>query len=233
VPLLDEGAIGTFWLEFPDLVLPYILEKRNRQYDFASVDVLITEGPYELKKEVSVAGGDVVVDCGANLGLFSAVAGRKAKKVYAFEPDPQIIENYLSQTIRLNKTDATICPYALGRKAGTCSFERAPKDNLGSGKVTGVEKENTFPVEIVTLDQFVEDNGIEKIDFIKADIEGAERDMLRGATRVLKEMAPKLSICTYHLPDDKEVLEGIVLKANPQYKIEHHYQKLYAYVPKN
>lgn len=63
-------------------------------------------------------------------------------------------------------------------------------------------------VKVVSLDGFVENQGIKKIDFIKADIEGAERDMLLGATKVLREMAPKLSICTYHLPDDKKVLEG-------------------------
>lgn len=81
------------------------------------------------------------------------------------------------------------------------------------------------------MDEFIEEKHIRKVDFIKADIEGAERDMLKGAKRVLREFAPKLSICTYHLPDDKEVLEKLILEANSKYRIEHKYKKLYAYVP--
>jgi hypothetical protein len=71
---------------------------------------------------------------------------------------------------------------------------------------------------------------IKKIDFIKVDIEGAERDMLRGATNVLKTFAPKLAICTYHLPDDPMVLEDIILEANPKYKVVHLKMKLFACV---
>jgi hypothetical protein len=70
-----------------------------------------------------------------------------------------------------------------------------------------------------------------KIDFIKADIEGAERLLLKGAINVLRKLRPKLSICTYHLPDDKQVLEKIIKEANPNYVVIHAYDKLYAYVP--
>ena len=71
---------------------------------------------------------------------------------------------------------------------------------------------------------------MESVDFIKADIEGAERYMLMGARETLGKFAPKLSICTYHFPDDPEVLEKIILEANPNYKIEHRWKKLYAIV---
>ena len=57
------------------------------------------------------------------------------------------------------------------------------------------------------------------IDFIRANIEGSERDMLRGAKNVLQHYAPKLAISTNHLPDDPKVLEDIILEFNPKYKI--------------
>jgi FkbM family methyltransferase len=85
--------------------------------------------------------------------------------------------------------------------------------------------------ELITLDSFVERHDIKRVDFIKADIEGAERNMLRGAQRILREFAPKLSICTYHLPDDPEVIREIIMKANPKYKIVEKFSKMYAYIP--
>ena len=71
---------------------------------------------------------------------------------------------------------------------------------------------------------------IPRVDFIKADIEGSERHMLMGARRVLKEFAPKLSLCTYHLPDDPQVMREIILDANPRYRIEERWKKMYAWV---
>jgi hypothetical protein len=74
----------------------------------------------------------------------------------------------------------------------------------------------------------VSENKLERVDFIKADIEGAERGLLSGAKNVLKEFSPKLSLCTYHLPDDCEVLERLILEANPKYKVRQGPNKLYA-----
>ena len=81
-----------------------------------------------------------------------------------------------------------------------------------------------------TLDAFVEANGITKIDYIKSDIEGFERNLLRGAQQTLKRLAPKLAICTYHFPDDPQVLESLILKANPNYTVVHLRHKLFAMV---
>jgi hypothetical protein len=55
--------------------------------------------------------------------------------------------------------------------------------------------------------------------------------MLKGAKKILKKHAPKLAICTYHLPDDPEVLRRLILDANPAYKIHQGHMKLYAHVP--
>ena len=68
------------------------------------------------------------------------------------------------------------------------------------------------------------------VDFIKADIEGYERYMLEGAQETLRRFAPKLALCTYHFPDDPEVLAALITKANPAYRIVQRRAKLYASV---
>lgn len=83
---------------------------------------------------------------------------------------------------------------------------------------------------VTTVDDFVKENKLEKVDFIKSDIEGFERNMLTGAKNTLKNFSPKLTISTYHLPDDPEVLEKIILDANPDYRIVHMPEVLFAKV---
>jgi hypothetical protein len=97
---------------------------------------------------------------------------------------------------------------------------------IDSGSDSRVEK-----IAVTTVDKFVEEQNLKRIDFIKADIEGSERDMLIGARGVLKEFAPKLALCTYHLPDDPQVLENLILDGNPRYKVKHISKKLFAAVP--
>ena len=88
----------------------------------------------------------------------------------------------------------------------------------------------TLVAESITLDEFASQQNLNKIDFIKADIEGAERNLLMGATNVMRKFAPKIAVRTYHLPDDSKVLRDIIRKANPKYTIFEKYKTMYAYI---
>jgi hypothetical protein len=93
--------------------------------------------------------------------------------------------------------------------------------------VMEIDSDVTIEVRTTTLDSFVHENNLQKVDFIKADIDS----MIMGAKRVLRDFAPKLAICTYHSPDDPRVLRELILDANPDYVIEERYKKMYAHVP--
>lgn len=185
--------------EFKDLILPYFINTNN---------IISNEGTYE-QLGVAIEKNDVVIDVGANLGLFSvfAVQHKQAKKVYAFEPIRETI-SILKETINLNKSTHTIEVIEKGLSDKTTTMDivfdkkRIDATSIMNDKQEG---ENSQKIELITLDQFVSQNNIEKIDFIKADIEGAERLMLSGAKKTLANFKPKLAICTYHYPDDKEV----------------------------
>ncbi|MDD3491795.1 MAG: FkbM family methyltransferase [Candidatus Pacebacteria bacterium] len=207
------------WLDF---IYPYLTNDYSSAFD---------EGPY-LYKNIQIRKGDIVIDAGANLGLFSALASFLGGVVYAFEPVKEIRKEYLEKTIKLNKNIFSI-PYGLSNKKELINI----KGNvIGDATIIRKRQEdirnNTINeyIKVIDLDSWIKENNISRIDFIKADIEGAERLMLEGAQWALKTFSPKLSICTYHLPDDKEVLTKLILQANPNYKIEHRWKKLYAWV---
>lgn len=222
VPKGNERSL--FAIEFMDVILHYLVGIENISHfrDFQG------EGTYEDVRYVSVNKGDIVIDCGANMGLYSAVASREGGIVYAFEPSKYIIDKYLHITAEGNP-NITIVNMALSDKKGEEEF-LIDEGNIGHSRLKkDLQGTRTERVIMTTIDDFVKEQKLEKVDFIKADIEGAERNMLKGAEWVLKHFAPKLSICTYHLPDDPEVLEKIIKDANSNYIVHHEAKKLYAW----
>lgn len=212
-----------FMYESSDIFMD-IIDEEMEQIEFI-------EGPYSAYG-VCVDEGDVVFDFGANYGLFSAIAATKASKgkVYAFEPVKET-RDVLQRTVALYD-NILIQPYAISDKCGKTQIDVSVyESNQGAASIMNVSSQSvTQEVEMVSLDVFVEEYHIERIDFIKADIEGAERLLLAGANKTLRRFAPKLAICTYHYPEDGALLEFMIKQANPDYVIERAYGKLYAYV---
>jgi len=216
-----------------DSILFYLLSDIDQDtlYSLYSHILFWTEGLYEYKK-VRLEKGDIVIDAGANIGDFSALAGVKGCRAYAFEPIPNVINSFLAKTAAWNP-NITLCEYALSDKIEELYFDEDTKGLMGSSCIIKLPPKESRKVKIqaIDLDTFVDKNNLPHVDFIKADIEGAERYMLMGARRVLKEFAPKIVICTYHLPDDPQVLRELILDSNPDYIIEEKWKKMYAYVP--
>jgi FkbM family methyltransferase len=229
----DKNQIITLMSAFEDVfMIPCYWGDNHDKSVVEKVDRYMVEGPYGYVDgafDVTVKEGDVVIDAGAWIGDFSAYAVSKGAIAYAFEPVEETF-HLLCKTAVMNGDGIFPIPKGLGNKE--CEILIAiNKNNVGESST--VMKNNgdvSEKITITTLDKFVEENKLTKVDFIKADIEGAERDMLRGASNVLKTFAPKLAICTYHLPDDPEVLEKIIVEANPDYKVVHLRHKLFAAV---
>jgi FkbM family methyltransferase len=207
-----------------------------------SLDAYMAEGPYGYSGkeiDVSVKKGDCVIDAGAWIGDFSAYAAAQGATCYAFEPNSQCFK-LLEQTALLNKSEnlkrmgegvGIIIPICLG--LSNTKREASLSINIGNSSASSLsQNNNTKTIQLVTLDEFVLNNNIQKVDFIKSDIEGEERNMLNGARNILREYGPKLAICTYHLPDDPEILKTIIMESNPKYQIVQLRHKLYASIVK-
>lgn len=229
LPLLDyETEHHFFGHVFEDVYSSYLyFDDCYDEERIGSYDLLLLEGLYGLRNDqvdVRVSAGDIVIDAGSWIGDFAAYALVKGATVFAFEPtDPAY--SYLKETARLNPN---IYPVRRGLGNVTCkaNMKNNPDFTLGNS----ISEEDGEEIEVTTIDSFVLEQGLTHVDFIKADIEGYERYMLEGAQETLRRFAPKLALCTYHLPDDPEVLAALITKANPAYRIVQRRAKLYASV---
>ena len=74
-------------------------------------------------------------------------------------------------------------------------------------------------VPVYTLDEIVDTLGLDRVDFIKMDIEGAEPEALKGAERTIVRFKPKLAISVYHLENEPASVCATVMKIQPKYRI--------------
>ncbi len=190
------------------------------------------EGSYQ-NGMVKIEEDDVVIDAGANFGLFSLMASAfTSSTIYAFEPISKTRE--ILEKSAKNYSNIEVIPKALADKCGKATVDLSCY-STNQGSITMMKEECgnvSEEIDITTIDNFVEEKNLKKVDFIKADIEGAERLMLLGAKKTLKKFEPKLSICTYHYQEDSALLGFIIKSINPRYVIEYDNKKLYAYVNK-
>ena len=223
----DKNFIISLRRDGDDTLGEYILSRDLDEY-YRNFD---GEGPYEIE-EVRLHPNDIVVDAGANQGVFSLLAAAKnAKCVYAFEPMPNV-RKILEKNINLNGYNNIIKIVPLGLRAENgAQVISSSEEMVGSASFVFTGQGTNTSVECVTLDDWVKENDIPRVDFIKADIEGSERDLLAGAGETLRRFKPRLAICTYHLPDDPQVLKSLIKDAVPEYKVIQKRKKLFAYVP--
>jgi FkbM family methyltransferase len=164
--------------------------------------------------ETSVGAGDVVVDCGAAEGLFTFLTQSVAKKVYAVEPMPRFQEA-MRHTFAA-RPNVEIVPLALGSESGQAQLVcRSVCSNIrGIGSLPG---EETVTVDVVTLDSLYAG---QTIDFLKADIEGLEIDVIKGGQELIHRSKPRLAITTYHEPSHAEELKQLLRRIHPGYRIK-------------
>lgn len=121
----------------------------------------------------------VVMDIGANIGLFTYYASRFAKEIHSIEPSKDHLSS-LSRMVEFNEltNKVIIHPYAVSSKDGMAEFHHSENKTMYS--LSGAVN-NTNQAELVVtkrLDTIFLDNKIEHVDFIKLDTEGAEFEIL-------------------------------------------------------
>lgn len=167
---------------------------------------------------VSPREGDVVIDCGACIGdislLFAAMVGERGQ-VHAFDPVP-LHNRYCELQARLNPALANALHFnilAVGSR--TTSAARVASDNE---RITPGQRVDTDSFDCTSLDDYAQAH-LERVDFIKMDIEGSEMDALAGARDTIRSFKPRLAISGYHKPDDLWEIPRKIRELNPGYEL--------------
>jgi len=172
--------------------------------------------------------GQIVLDVGASVGLFTWMAGSQGARVYSFEPNPKEFP-LLQACIAANHIPAEAIQAAVGDSDGTARFSCGFRTTLGDGQVLTDDMElvhveddsererGSVDVRMLTLDRFASDRNLNRVDLIKVDTEGSESAVLRGAERIIREFRPIILLASYHRKDDADVLPQIVSSISPSY----------------
>ena len=148
------------------------------------------------RKQLRDAGNLIAVDVGANIGQFAmAAAGRlKPVHIHSFEPSRRTFES-LQAAIRDAGMQAVIEPHQFAlsdREEQAVLYSSQHGAAIASlydlhNPPVAFKPEFSETVTTTTLDTFCANRGIERIDYLKIDVEGHELSVLRGASRMLSE----------------------------------------------
>ena len=159
---------------------------------------IINIGEYEMDDSELihslVRDGDTFIDVGANIGWYS-IGIPKVKnnvKMYSFEPMPKTYKQFM-ENIKLNDMEDKINTYhyGLSNKDGEVEFYYFPNNSGNSSMAKmndGISEKMVLKVEM--LDTFIKNNKIDKVDFLKCDVEGAELLVFEGGIETIKKDKP-------------------------------------------
>jgi FkbM family methyltransferase len=167
--------------------------------------------------------GDVVFDCGSCIGETSVLMGALvggSGQVHMFDPVPLHIRfcEYQAKSNPDIKHIFFPVEFAVSDVSSTSYNDVDKKLVISPGRLA------TENFSKISIDDYVEKNKINQLNYIKMDIEGSEGSALIGASNSIKKFTPKLAISAYHKFDDFWTIPNIIKSLNPDYKIyfSHH-----------
>lgn len=172
---------------------------------------------------LGVRKGDIVLDCGANVGTFARYAlDGGAEKIVAIEPAPDNIEclrrNFPAE---IASGRIVLVPKGVWDKDDVLELRVDPENQAADSFV--IERKGaivTARVPLTTIDKLATELGLPRVDFIKMDIEGAEVNALIGARGTIARHHPRLALSAYHRPTDPVEIPAAVRAAWNGYRIQ-------------
>ncbi len=187
---LYETPMGRYWIPTgSEYVLPFNLAEVRRDIYFSASH--------------RIQPGDVVFDCGANVGVFTRKALEMgAAQVVAVEPGPENVEclrrNFAAE---IASGRVLLVPKGVWSKNDTLEFHVDPENSAADSFLINRPGSRTVRIPVTTIDALRQELRLARVDFVKMDIEGAELDAIDGAAATIRDWKPRVSISAYHHGD--------------------------------
>ena len=179
----------------------------------------ITVREEEIIEHFQPSRGDIVVDIGAHIGRYTLIASKRVGlngKIIAIEANPDNFE-MLNRNVKLNQLtnvrslnyavysrETKIKLYLAGERAGQTLYNTIMTERANKGQEKFVE------INADTLDHLLQLRGISEVNWIKIDVEGAEYEVLKGASKIISHSRDiSLLIEIHSLSDDINLYEPI------------------------
>ena len=179
------------------------------------------EGKYENFPGSPIHKGDVVLDCGANVGTETLWALKQgAGLVVAIEPSPINVE-VLRRNFAKEIEQGRVIVYPKGVWDKDDVLELHLNDDtsaMDSFLLKRVASNKVVKAPLTTIDKMVQELKLERVDFIKMDTEGAEKKALAGGANTIKKFKPRMEISVDHLPEDPKEVPAIITAMNTSYR---------------
>jgi FkbM family methyltransferase len=170
-----------------------------------------------------VKKGDIVLDCGANIGTFTRQAlDWGAAVVVAIEPAPENIA-CLRRNFRKEIESGRVIVYPKGvwDKDDVLTLYQSKDTSALDSVVMKGKSGDGIQVPLTTIDKLVAELKLERVDFIKMDIEGAEQKALAGGAQTLRAYRPRMEMSVNHLPEDADKVPAVIRSLRPDYRLHY------------
>lgn len=220
---LESAEDGMRWAQFDDYGLAWPAGAPVGRLATALIELRAPSNPhYYFRQPTTVRRDDRVLDVGACEGAFAleCLVRFGAGMVWCFEPSPTMARALRLTAARNGLADRMrVVEAAVSSVAGASTLVEDERDPLvarveAAGPETGAR---TATVQQVTLDEWAERHGVDRVDYVKVDAEGSDVRVLEGARGLLARHRPRIAVTTYHEPPHCEEIIALLRSLDAGY----------------